>query len=240
MIFIQALLNSIPRDAPIRKLIVGAHWSTVASLGCGMASTVMSIKPHGEEVVRDAGLLHNKSVKELAQYLLSENWLEASIGLAALNSLLTPPIEKLARVNAFKVVAEKGHGKHVAIFGHFPYLDALRTNARRVSVFELNPNAEELGLDQVPHVLPDADVVAITSNTLINHTLENILPHLKSGVFSVLVGPSTPLSPLCFEAGFDLLAGVRIVDEEALFLSVGQGATFRQVRGAQLVTYAKE
>ncbi len=190
--------------------------------------------------MRDAGLLHNKSVKELAQYLLSENWLEAGIGLAALNSLLTPPIEKLTQVNAFKVVAEKGHGKHVAIFGHFPYLDELRTNARRVSVFELNPNAEELSLDQVPHVLPDADVVAITSNTLINHTLENILPHLKSGAFSVLVGPSTPLSPLCFEAGFDLLAGVRIVDEEALFLSVGQGATFRQVRGAQLVTYAKE
>ena len=204
-----------------------------------MASTVINSLPHGEGKVRDAGKLHLKSAKELAKYLQSEVWLEASIGLAALNSLLEIPQGKITSVNAFKVVAEKSPGKHVAIFGHFPYLDEMRASAGKLSVFELNPSEGELSLDKVPEVLPDADVVAITSNSIINHTLDTILPYLNPQAFSVLVGPSTPLSPVLFEAGFDLLAGVRILDEAALIQTISQAAQFRQTDGAELITIAK-
>ncbi len=115
----------------------------------------------------------------------------------------------------------------------------MRACARKHSVFELNPCEGELSLDKVPEVLPDADVVAITSNAIINHTLENILPHMNPNAFSVLVGPSTPLSPVLFEAGFNLLAGVRILDEAALFQTISQAAQFRQTDGAELITIAK-
>jgi hypothetical protein len=204
-----------------------------------MASTVMSPKPHGEERVRDAGELQRKSAKELAGYMLSGNPIEASIGMAAFNSLNDFPKEKLTKVNAFKVVGEKGVGKHVAIFGHFPYLKDIKASASRTSVFELYPSGDELSLDDVPAVLPDARVVAITSTSIINHTLDAILPHLHKDAFTVLVGPSTPLSPILFDLGFNLLAGVYIVDEDALFQTIGQAAIFRQVRGADLITIAK-
>jgi hypothetical protein len=239
MQLINDLLNSVKIDAPVRNVLIGAHWTTVSSRGCGMASTVMDPKPHGEGQVRDAGSLHLKSAGELARYLLSENWLEASVGLAALNSLLEIPQGNITSVNAFKVVAEKGSGKHVAVFGHFPYLKDIRASARQLSVFELNPSEDELSLERVPEVLPEAEVVAITSNAIINHTLDAILPYLNPKAFSVLVGPSTPLSPVLFEAGFDLLAGVRILDETALIQSVAQAAIFRQVHGAELITIAK-
>ena len=119
MNLIKNIINSIKKDAPVRNILIGAHWTAVSSNSCGMASTVMKPKPHGEELVRDAGSLHQKSAKELAAYLLSENVLEASIGLAAVNSLLEIPDKNVTAINAFKVVAEKGVGKHVAIFGHF-------------------------------------------------------------------------------------------------------------------------
>jgi uncharacterized protein (DUF4213/DUF364 family) len=239
MQLINDLLDSVKNDAPVRNILIGAHWTMVSSRGCGMASTVINSLPHGEGKVRDAGKLHLKSARELAGYLQSEIWLEASIGLAALNSLLEIPQGKVTSVNAFKVVAEKSPGKHTAIFGHFPYLDEMRACARKLSVFELNPCEGELSLDKVPEVLPDADLVAITSNAIINHTLENILPHMNPNAFSVLVGPSTPLSPVLFEAGFNLLAGVRILDEAALFQTISQAAQFRQTDGAELITIAK-
>lgn len=239
MQLINDLLNSVQKDAPVKNVLIGAHWTMVSSRGCGMASTVTNALPHGEGKVRDAGKLHLKSAKELAEYLRSEVWLEASIGLAALNSLLEIPQGKITSVNAFKVVAEKSPGKHTAIFGHFPYLDEIRACAGKLSVFELNPNEDELSLERVPEVLPDAEVVAITSNSIINHTLEDILPYLNPKAFSVLVGPSTPLSPVLFNAGFDLLAGVRIVDEEVLFQTISQAAQFRQTAGAELITIAR-
>ena len=239
MQLINDLLDSVKNDAPVRNVLIGAHWTMVSSRGCGMASTVINSLPHGEGKVRDAGKLHLKSARELAGYLLSENWLEASIGLAALNSLLEFPQGKVTAVNAFKVVAEKSPGKHTAIFGHFPYLDEIRARARELSVFELNPSEGELSLDKVPEVLPDADVVAITSNSIINHTLDALLPYLNPKAFSVLVGPSTPLSPVLFDAGFDLLAGVRILDEAALIQTISQAAQFRQTAGAELITIAK-
>lgn len=239
MKLINDLLKSVQKDAPVRDILIGAHWTAVSSRYCGMASTVMKQKPHGAELVRDAGALHLKSAKELAAYALSENVLEASIGLAALNSLLETPKKNLTKVNAFKVVAEKGVGKHVAIFGHFPYLKDIEATAKHLSVFELNPTGEEMSLDQVPAVLPEAEVVAITSNSLINHTLEGILPYLRPKAFTVLVGPSTPLSPILFESGFSMLAGVRILDEDAVFQSVGQAAIFRQVKGTELITISK-
>jgi len=238
MQLINELLNSVNNDAPVRNVLIGAHWTMVSSHGCGIASTVINTLRHGEGRVRDAGKLHLKSAKELAAYLQSETWLEASIGLAALNSLLEVPQGKVTAINAFKVVAEKSPGKHTAIFGHFPYLEEIRACASQLSVFELNPSEGELSLDNVPEILPNADIVAITSNSIINHTLEDILPYLNPKAFSVLVGPSTPLSPILFEAGFDLLAGVRILDESALFQTISQAAQFRQTEGAELITIA--
>jgi hypothetical protein len=231
------LIGSIAQDAPVRRVFVGVHWTAVSSRGCGMALTVMGSKPHGEDKVRDAGELEKKTALELAHYVYCENTLEASIGFAALNSLIQPPSEGLVEINAFKYLVERGAGKHVAIFGHFPYLDELRSTASQVTVFELAPVAGEHHLNEAPKLLPDAEIVAITSNSLINHTLTEILPHIKTNAFIALVGPTTPLSQVLFDYGIHMLSGVQIVDEDALYLSVSQAAIFRQMWGVKQVIW---
>jgi hypothetical protein len=56
----------------------------------------------------------------------------------------------------------------------------------------------------------------------------------------MLLGPSTPLSPFLFDFGANIISGTRVVDENAVLRTVGQGAAFRQVEGVKLLTFIKE
>ncbi len=54
----------------------------------------------------------------------------------------------------------------------------------------------------------------------------------------MLLGPSTPLSPLLFDYGIRLLSGALVEEIEPVLAAVSQGANFRQVHhaGVRLVT----
>jgi uncharacterized protein (DUF4213/DUF364 family) len=56
----------------------------------------------------------------------------------------------------------------------------------------------------------------------------------------MILGPSTPLSPVIFEHGVAMLSGAWVVDEEAAIRTISQGATFQQVEGVRLVAMSKE
>jgi uncharacterized protein (DUF4213/DUF364 family) len=56
----------------------------------------------------------------------------------------------------------------------------------------------------------------------------------------MVIGPSTPLSPVLFQHGVGIISGTRVVDEAAVLRTVGQGASFRQVEGVKLLTLARE
>ena len=45
----------------------------------------------------------------------------------------------------------------------------------------------------------------------------------------MLLGPSTPLSPVLFEKGVDLLCGTIITDPTAAMLAISQGASSHQL-----------
>jgi uncharacterized protein (DUF4213/DUF364 family) len=125
----------------------------------------------------------------------------------------------------------------VAVVGHFPFLPRLREAARALWVLEQRPGPGELPATAAPEVIPRADVVAITSSTLINHTLDGLLGLCRSDAFVMLLGPTTPLSAILFDYGIHILSGVRVVDEAALLRTVGEGAIFRQVEGVRRVTW---
>ena len=69
-------------------------------------------------------------------------------------------------------------------------------------------------------------MVAITSSTLTNHTLDDLLALCRPEALVMMLGPSTPLSPLLFNHGINILAGSIVVDENAVIGTVGQGASF--------------
>jgi len=236
MNLLDDLLNSLPPDAPARSVLVGAHWTVVCSRGCGLASTLMDDKPHGHAKVRDVGRLHLKSAHELAEYARSDNPLEASIGVAAINSLLEVDEARAVEINAGEVLVERGRGKNVALVGHFPFIPQLRESARQLWVIEQHPAEGEHPPQAAPDLIPQAEVVALTGSALINHTLDGLLALCRSDALVMVLGPSTPLSPVLFRYGATILSGARVIDEAAALRAIGQGATFQQVEGVRLLT----
>lgn len=240
MKLIDALLESLPEHVPVRSVLVGAHWTTVCSLRCGMAATLMSARPHGHAQVRNVGHLHEKDARELAEYARSIDLLEASIGVAAINSLLNVDESSAVEVNASEVLAHTGRGRNVALIGHFPFIPQLRNAAGQLWVIEQNPAEEEYPAEAAADLLPQADVVAITGSTLINGTLDGLLALCPPNATVMVLGPSTPLSQILFDYGVDLISGTCVIDEEAVLRTVGQGAVFRQVKGTKLLTFARD
>lgn len=239
MNIIEDLLASLPGDAPVRSVLVGIHWTVVCSRHCGLASTMIEREPHGHSRVIDAGQLHRKSAHELAELARSKSLLEASIGVATINSLLEVDESHAIEINAGDVLAERGRDRRVVLVGHFPFIPQLRQAARRLWVIEQDPTEDEYPATAAADLIPKADLVAITGSALINHTLDGLLALRSRGAPVMVLGPSTPLSRVLFDHGATIISGTRVVDELAALRTIGQGASFRQVEGVKLLTLGR-
>jgi uncharacterized protein (DUF4213/DUF364 family) len=234
---LEELVGSLAANAPVREVRVGRFWTAVWGRGCGLASTTgPGQHEHGANFVRDAGELVEKSTLELARLAFSESPLEAGIGLAAINSLLAVDESRCVELNAGELLIERGRDKKVALIGHFPFVPALRDAAARLWVLELHPRPGDAFADEAGAIVPQADIVAITGSAFINHSLEGLLGLCQPDSFVVVLGPTTPLSPILFDYGADVISGTRVLDPELVLCCAGEGATFRQIRGVRLLT----
>ncbi len=204
-----------------------------------MAATLVSEHAHGDAGLSEIGRLEQMTARELAEWARSPDLMQASIGVAAINSLLDVDEEKAVQINAADVLAEQGRGKNVALVGHFPFVPRLREAVRQLWVLEQHPTGDDYPAEAASELIPRADIVAITSSTLINHTLDPLLELCRPDAMVMLLGPTTPLSPVLFGHGVDMLSGARVVDEAAVLRTVSQGASFRQVQGVKLLTFTR-
>ena len=241
---IEALLGSLRTDAPVRQVLVGAFWTAVVldtdPPRCGLASTLRPATHPSGPPVPDAGHLLEHSGRELAALLRSSSTLEASIGMAAFNALLEVDEAACSEVNAEQVILERGAGRRVAIVGHFPFVERVRRAAGECWVVELHPHPGDIPAERAAEVLPQADVVALTGTSLINHTFEELIGLCRSDAFVILLGGSAPLSPVPFDHRVDAVAGTLVVDVPAALRAVSQGATFRQIQGKRLLTMMRK
>jgi len=240
MTVIDDLLATLPSEAvPVRHVLVGARWTVVCSRYAGMAATLNPPQQHGRQPAREFHRLRQKGARELAELARSSDLLEASIGVAAINSLLDVDETQAHETNASEVLSSRGAGKSVAMVGHFPFTDDLRGAVGRLWVIELHPAEGEYPAEAAIELLPMADVVGITGSALINHTMDGLLSWCNPSSTVMILGPSTPLSPVLFEHGASIISGTRIVDEAAVLQAAGQGASFRQVEGVKLLTFVR-
>jgi len=105
-------------------------------------------------------------------------------------------------------------------------------------VLEKRPQGDDLPADAAHEVIPQADVVAISGTTLMNRTFDPLIALCRPDALVVVLGPSTPLSPVLFDHGVHILSGAVVEDMDPVLRAVSQGANFRQVhrRGVRLVT----
>ena len=235
--FILDEIESIP-DHEITDVVCGAHIIGVESNKMGIATWASGQHPVPLEDLPVQPL--KESAKELAQSLLSDDPLKASIGLAALNSLLPdPPPECLEEINAKDLILQYGKAKNVAVVGHFPFVEQMGDNFAQFWVLEKNPRAGDLDAQETTRILPRADLVAITATTLSNGTLAKILDLTSPNAVKILIGPSTPLCLAVFKLGFDFLAGTIVKDRNLVKEGVISGCSFKKLKGLKHVVWVR-
>jgi uncharacterized protein (DUF4213/DUF364 family) len=263
-------LQSRP-DAPVREVRMGAFWTAVVlepevptgggsgirafpkirgSHRCGLASALQDEDHrHGQDPVRGAGRLHERSALELAELARSDSLLEASIGLAAINALLDVDEDACLELNAEQVIldqicsAKSPDRSRTVVVGHFPFIPRVREAASQLWVLEKRPGQGDLPAEAASEIIPQADVVAITGTSLINHTFEGLMGLCRPDAFVLILGPTAPLSPVLFDHGVDVISGTLVTDPATVLRYVSQGASFRQIKrskGVKLLTLAKE
>lgn len=231
---IEDLIAGLKSDQPVQQVCVCAHWTAVWTRHLGLASTMQNACPgHSARPVGDAGHLTDKTAFELCQLANSNSLLEASVGLAAINSML--PEVQGEELNAEQLIVEKGAGKGIAVIGHFPFVSRIKDQAEALWVMEKRLQPGDLPESVADRILPQADVVAISATTLINRTLSGILQKCRKDSFRIMLGATTPLSPVLFDCGLDALCGVQVTDAPTVLRYIQEGAIFRQIDGVRLV-----
>jgi uncharacterized protein (DUF4213/DUF364 family) len=231
------LINSVDAgDLFADEINIGAYLTSVQSKYCGIASTIYDT--HGpDKTIAEAGSLEALPVSELINFLKSDILLKASLGMAALNSLIDPP-KKYKEGNAFELIKSKTVGKNLGIIGHFYFVNRFCDSVKNCWVFEKSPRGDDLPAEKINEYLPQCDVVVITGQTIINNTLTEILSY-SDRAYKVMLGPSVPLSPVLFDYGIDVIAGVKVLKYEEVNRFIRQGANFRQLQGLELVMISK-
>jgi uncharacterized protein (DUF4213/DUF364 family) len=74
--------------------------------------------------------------------------------------------------------------------------------------------------------------------TLLNRTFDALMALRHPDTPTLIVGPTTPLSPVMFEMGATILSGAIVENPESVLRGLMQGANFHQLRqmGVRLVS----
>lgn len=241
MTVLETLLTDLPSGWRVTDLYIGANW--VLSLvsqpdGTQQAGVASSPRQIASESPFQIGhYTPNDKAEIFINLLTSPDAASASVGLATLNAVNQPPESALTTFDAANWLTEKCVNWAIAIFGRFPFIeDEIRPFARQVWVFEQEPQAGEFSLSDIATIVPQADLIAITGSSVINHTIDLILPHRKPDATVVILGPSTPLSAKLFTCDVSAMFGVRVVNLQQVIASVTAGDGFQKIQGLQRVS----
>jgi len=169
----------------------------------------------------------DKSADLLLEKIKSDNTVERSMALALINALNYDNALNLPQDVDNNIMFEKfhvGNGRRIAMVGYFPPL---------VRIFEeLGVSLEILdisrGLGQKEDFYDKlknwAQVILLTSTSVLNNSTEEILAHAGEKAKTVLLGPSTPMVAEAFEhLPVHMLAGTVPVDKEKTLKAIRHG-----------------
>lgn len=204
------LIQQVPSNVTVDHIHMGPTWTIVhAGPYCGFSVTTneqnLPLPKYDHLLGKDL-----QSVAELAK---SWNFQEASVGVAALNAYHNSPLTAMTipgmtvTKNAFTDYGMAVKDKNTAIIGHFFNLERFLSEAASITVLERKPVEGDLPDSACEYVLPDKDFIFITGSALVNKTLPRLL-QLSSPGTAIVLGPSTPMSPILFEHGADELSGL--------------------------------
>ncbi len=225
---IQELIDKLNYpEIPIEEIVYGQKFLAVrADTQVGLAST-LGAKPT-EQDLTTIKTLPGMFLCQASEFLFAQSPFMVSIGLASLNAG-TEINETETGIGAAELIVEKGAGQDVVIVGDFPFINELRSVVGQLHVLELKDIAHGLPTEQWEMVLQNCHVAAITSTALLTRYMAYFL-HQTEKAYTILLGPSTPMSKAFYPWGVSALAGSKVKNIREVFEGIKQDMGFRQLK----------
>ena len=191
----------------VEKITTGTRWTLVASSQCGLAC--LAEEPQAEVGTSGQGL-SGRPLRDLFPLASSADGREASLGVAALNAALAESL-KPSRFQPRSI--PRARGKTVGLVGDFAFAEQLKDLAREVIL---------ISGDHEEDTLAGVDIAIIGGHTIVDQSMERLL-RASASCYTVVYGPSTPLSPVLFDYGADQLVGVKVEDRDKTKRCISEG-----------------
>jgi len=222
------LFKKRAREVNINVLCLGLGYTavTLSDGGIGLSYT------HFED--KKSCMLLNKHVDyeekpaiQLLEKIKSDHPVERSMALALVNALnhkdaLEYPEDKKNKImfDQFKI----GKGTRVAMVGFIgPLVDLLKQKKALVEVLDASRNMGQKD-DFYAKLGSWADVLLLTSTSILNNTTEEILQKAQPKIKTVMLGPSTPMVAAAFDhLPVQMLAGTVPIDKANVLKAIRHG-----------------
>lgn len=205
----DSLIDLIPEGLTVKDVVCGQTWTAVKNStdDIGLAMTTN---------VRTRPLISNNYIglplKIVAGYVKSWNFVEAGIGMAAINSYYNT-LKQLKELDScqndtrFCTFDIPIQDKKIVMVGHLRHNEELFAKAKSLCILERKPGEGDFPDSACEYYVPESDLVIITGSAFVNKTMPRLL-ELAKNADVIITGPSTPMAPQLLEYGVRRIAGL--------------------------------
>ena len=216
------------KKTEIEILSLGLGYTAVTTRGggIGLAYTYFGDKKNCMVLNQDIDY-EGQPAAGLLEKIKSENTVERSMALALINALNHKSALNLPQDDDNTVMFEKfkiQKGCRLAMVGYFPpFVRKFETRGVALEILDISRGLGRKE-DFYDKLKTWAQVLLLTSTSILNNSTEEILAHAGQNVRTIMLGPSTPLVEDIFKfLPVHMLAGTVPVDKEKTLKAIRHG-----------------
>jgi uncharacterized protein (DUF4213/DUF364 family) len=222
------LLRDKAEKIRVDMLCLGLGYTAVVTSdgGIGIAYTYFEDKKSCM-LLNEAADYEDRPALALLEKIKSDHPIERSMALALVNALNYQHALRLPEDENNEIMFEQfkiTKGTKVAMVGYFRPL--IKRFEQREAVLDILDQSRGLGrkTDFYKNLKNRADVLFLTSTSILNNSTEEILANVHDKVKTLMLGPSTPMVAKAFgHLPVHMLAGTVPVDKERLLKAIRHG-----------------
>ena len=227
--FYNRLNENIPDQIKIDDFVIGSEFVIVITkYGAGISRLLYDKRFSFRNNIEE-----NISLKKLAKCIKSWNFIEASLGLAAINAYYNQNLgDKSLTYKEIKhpfigMIDENEDGKFAVVDGIINNKDKIK-NTYDVDFFNRNMEDGDYSIVAYDYLSKNYDNTYLGGNLIINKHLIKVSEDSK-GIENFVCDISTPLTLEFKNLGINKVGGFAITDVDKCYRRVKQGGTYEEI-----------
>lgn len=218
---------SLAQDRTVADVRIGLGYTAVQldNGQTGVACTFHKDAQGGCTVFQGMRPLKGTPATKVLTMLDAADPIASAVAIATSNALINTPSRDMTAGDILENVTLYPDD-HVGMVGFFaPVIPKLKKRTAKLNIFEKQDRGPgTLPADAAKDILPSCQVAIITSTSIINHTVDEILKACSNCRDVIMLGASTPLAPEIFaDTPVTVLSGIIVTQPENILQIVSEG-----------------